>query len=61
MLFRKLGLFLSSGEGRKILTLLGPLERMETDPVSETSCFRGFFCFVFVLVIPDNGQSPERQ
>jgi hypothetical protein len=63
-MFRKLGLFLSSGEGREARILLGPSERAdlnhwipllspplrkETDPVSKTLFFLGFR-------IPNEGQ-----
>jgi hypothetical protein len=51
--FRKLDLFPSSGEdGGEDTYSVGPLkERMETDLVSETSCFFG---------IQDDGKSPEK-
>jgi hypothetical protein len=61
-MFPKLDLYPSSGEGRQSPTLLGLLERsnlnlsphmkMESGPVSETPCF-------LVIMIPDDGQSPE--
>jgi hypothetical protein len=65
MTFRKLELLPSSGDGRKIPTLLGNLGRAklnhwsfshhlrtETVPVAETSCF-------LLFRIQDDGQSPN--
>jgi hypothetical protein len=50
----KLDLFPSSGKGRDTPTLLGPLERANPNPVSETLCF-------LVFRILDDRQRPEAQ
>jgi hypothetical protein len=71
-MFLKLDLFPFSGEGRKTLTLLGPLERMIEvssfkDTVSpsphlkmETDPVSETLCFL-VFRILDNGKSPLTQ